>query len=253
VRLIARRGWPARQSSSAGTALAIILTLDLLAASSALADGVLPPEAYNFLHPPPSLAATNLPPLAGDFTLRASHGTSRSGTGTTGDFQAGLDARSGAFRTSPHAGGVRIQIRAVKPPGHLPAGVSLDGNAYRYEATERPGGGAPTLVGRALAIFEWPYPPSGLYGYAKGAWHRVCSYRQALITSSTLICPVKFLGVFIVTMQAGGLERGDQPRLGGRLLAPRRPGPLESPPQPEERPLDAVIGGKGEGGQEEQR
>jgi hypothetical protein len=62
----------------------------LLCVAVAHADGSLPPQPYNYLHPPAALAGSNHPPQAEHVRLSADVGRSHGGFGFTGDGQAGI-------------------------------------------------------------------------------------------------------------------------------------------------------------------
>jgi hypothetical protein len=73
------------------------------------AEGPLPPQSYNYLHPPPALAGVNRPPQSGAGIVSLQSGRSPAVFAFTRDGQAGISAPPGAFRvdsgtTSTRAG-----------------------------------------------------------------------------------------------------------------------------------------------------
>lgn len=185
------------------------------------ADGSLPPEPYNWLHPPPALAGSNGSPQSGKVILPLRKGRSRAGYGFTGDGQAGIVAKSGTFQASSQAKTVQVLIKPVEEPGQLPGQLLPDGNAYSLVATEHPGGRRSRVGGGLTVVFRFPYAPTGVYLYRRGSWHRVCGTGQAVITPTTISCATSALGTFLVVHAPAGK--------GGPLLGPSPAG--LSPPK----------------------
>jgi hypothetical protein len=162
----------------------------------ARADGILPPQPYRYLHPPPSLAAENSPPEAGVESLKSVQGRSKAGFLFTKDTQAGLIVPAGAFVTAPTATSVIIQISPVETPPGLPQHYAPEGNAYSVTASGEPGN-APVRVVRPVNItLRWPHPPLAIYVYAGAKWKQVCYSDNATFTTSTMACPTSTLGIF---------------------------------------------------------
>jgi len=178
--------------------LTALLVLVLVASlRSAWADGQLPALPYRYLRPPPALAATNQPPTSDIHVVPADY-LRALGFGTyTKDTQAGISAGKGAFQLDSGATAVEIHITPVETPPGLPAALMVDGNAYRVTALEQPSGKAATLTGPLNVILRWPHIPVAIYIQPAGssAWRQVCYEDTAILTASTIGCPIHSLGI----------------------------------------------------------
>jgi hypothetical protein len=169
-------------------ALAVPLTVQ--------ADGVLPPQPYRYLHPPPALAAENSPPESGSTSLKIVHGRSNAGFLFTKDTQAGLIISAGALVTASSATSIRIEIKPVETPPNLPQHYAAEGNAYSIIATGEPGN-TPVRPARHVNLtMRWPHPPLAIYEFHDGNWSQVCYSDSATFTTSTMACPTSSLGIF---------------------------------------------------------
>jgi hypothetical protein len=177
-------------------AVAAVLAASLAGTHVARADGTLPPQPYNYLHPPASLKGENNAPTSADKTIQASGGFSRAGFVFTPDTQAGIVAPAGAFATLPTATAVRVQIRPVETPSGLPHNLVGEGNAYTISAEGEPGNTAVRLVRKVTLTLRWPHIPLAIYSYAGGTWSQLCYSDQATFTPSTMACPIKTLGLY---------------------------------------------------------
>lgn len=160
------------------------------------ADGILPPQPYRYLHPPPALAAENSPPESGDSSLQVVRGRSKAGFLFTKDTQAGLIVPAGTFVTAPAATSIRIHIRPVETPPGLPQHYAAEGNAYLVTAGGEPGNTPVRLARRVNLTLRWPHPPLAIYEYTGGKWSQVCYSDNATFTTSTMACPTSTLGIF---------------------------------------------------------
>jgi hypothetical protein len=161
-----------------------------------LADGVLPPQPYRYLHPPPPLASENSPPESGTSSLKVAGGRSKAGFLFTKDTQAGIVVPAGAMVTASTATSIRIHISPVETPGNLPQHYAAEGNAYSVTATGEPGNTPVRLVRRVNLTLRWPHPPLAIYKYTGGKWSQVCYSDNATFTTSTMACPTSTLGIF---------------------------------------------------------
>jgi hypothetical protein len=113
-----------------------------------LFDGFAPPPPYNYVSPPPDVAATNKRPAAGRFTIDLDPTAgSEPKVVATSDFQASIALAQGAI--PPHGGdsSVSLTMTPLAPGSNLVVASELQivGNVYRFTATYRPSG---QLVGR---------------------------------------------------------------------------------------------------------
>lgn len=160
------------------------------------ADGVLPPQPYRYLHPPPSLASENSPPEAGDGSLQVVRGRVKAGFLFTKDTQAGLVVPAGALLTTSAATSIRIHIGPVETPSNLPQNYAAEGNAYSISALGEPGNTPVRLAQKVNLTLRWPHPPLAMYKYAAGKWSQLCYSDNATFTASTMACPTASLGIF---------------------------------------------------------
>ncbi|MDQ6740598.1 MAG: hypothetical protein M3021_09620 [Actinomycetota bacterium] len=163
---------------------------------AAQADGVLPPQPYRYLHPPPSLASENSPPQSGSVSLQVVGGRSKAGYLFTQDTQAGVVVPAGALLTTQTATSIRLDIRAVETPANLPQHYAAEGNAYSVTATGEPGNAAVRVVRHFNLTLRWPHPPLAIYANVGGKWNRLCYSDNATFTTSTMACPTSALGTF---------------------------------------------------------
>jgi hypothetical protein len=178
--------------------LAALMALALAAVVpiTAQADGLLPPQPYRYLHPPPALAANNSPPESGNASLKVIQGHAKSGFLFTKDTQAGLIIPAGALVTSSAATSIRIEIQPVETPPNLPQHYAAEGNAYNITATGQPGNAPVRVVHHVNLTMRWPHPPLAIYEFRNGKWSQVCYSDNATFTASTMACPVSSLGIF---------------------------------------------------------
>jgi hypothetical protein len=139
-----------RRALAAGLAVAVAY-LALAAISGRLSplarrpllDGTAPVAPYRWVSPPPELAATNVPPTAGDFTLPLTDHGSRPDVLTTDDAQVTIILQAGTFAPAPGQTDVRLTVTPTDPATiGSPDGLAIIGNAYLLEATYEPGGDA---------------------------------------------------------------------------------------------------------------
>jgi hypothetical protein len=185
---------PGRDRAALG--LCAALATAVLLSASAHADGSLPAQPYNYLHPPPALTGSNRLPSSGRVTFDVSRGTVAAGHAFTRDGQAGIIATAGTFSAQAGAGGVQITVNPVEAPSGLPSALVVDGNAYRIDATTVPSGTPATMHGRVTLVLRWPHIPTAIYRYNQGAWTRVCTSDKAILTPTTISCTTTMLGTF---------------------------------------------------------
>ena len=166
-----RSGWLA----IAAGALVVLAVQTWRPVGVPLYDGVVPQEAYRYLHPAPGQASTpasysGLKPVSGDRSPIFAAATSENPP------QAQLIAQSNAFALTPGATGLQVSITPVDAPAP-PADGAIAGNVYRFAVTDqvgaaldvKPCSGCLSLLLRA---------PDGigearLERYANGAWQQV--------------------------------------------------------------------------------
>ncbi len=107
-----------------------------------LLDGIGPAQPYRWVNPPPDLAATNVKPSSGVFSLALEANGVLPKVLVTSDNQATINVPSGAIAAHPGDRSVEVTVTPVDPGTLAPPGDDLSsfGNAYRIEAAYRPSG-----------------------------------------------------------------------------------------------------------------
>jgi hypothetical protein len=141
---------------------AMTARLNPLEGRALLDGGFLAP--YNWVSPPPELAASNTPPSPASQSVPVSpEGGSEAVGISTQDLQVTLLLSKGAFppREGQDSVEVRITPLAATDVGALPGGRRPQGNVYRIEATFQPGGEAVDRVQpNAQLVLVYPAPPN---------------------------------------------------------------------------------------------
>lgn len=192
-----RRPGP-RRIAAASTAVVLSFLSLLTANTPVLADGLLPPQPYHYLHPPPSLAGSNNPPTIGETGVPLVGGRQTEPVSFfTRDGQFGIDVNAGTFDAPASANTVRLRIEPVNTPAGLPNGLSEDGNAYRVSAVALPSNAPVSPAQSYGVILRWPRLPTAIYVDRGGAWTVLCTARQWEISTSTVLCRTRTLGTFL--------------------------------------------------------
>jgi hypothetical protein len=126
----------------------------------ALLDGSFTGAPYNWVNPPPALAASNKAPtpLAQSVPISPESGSDPVGL-STNDLQVTLLLSKGAFPPSDQQDSVDVRITPLAPTGGLPRNNEPQGNVYRIQATYRPGGASiDTVTQRAQLVLVYPAP-----------------------------------------------------------------------------------------------
>lgn len=164
-------------------------------------DGLPPPEGpYRYTSPPPTLASSNQPPLAGTLSLTVQDGQVAPGGLQTADGQAALFWTAGALRTSPSGQGVTLSIQPVAAPLPVP-GYEIRGNVYRFAALEAPSGAPVTIAKPVHVTLRFPPGPFEQLQWFDGrAWHRL---RNLQLTGSYATAAIPALGDVVATAALG--------------------------------------------------
>lgn len=107
-----------------------------------LFEGVGPPPAYQWVHPPAQFSASNVKPQPASSDIAFAAGKSGAAGVSTPDGQFVVNFAAGAFAAHPGDTGVHATVTPLDPAtlGPPPAGLPADGNAYRIELAYRPSG-----------------------------------------------------------------------------------------------------------------
>ena len=167
----------------------------LLAGPAVGVDGTLPPYPYRFLHPPPGLNRVNRPPTEAIRTLPPDYAQAVNWFIFTPDNQAGIAAPRAAIVPEPGTQEIAVGVAPVDAPSGLPAGLALDGNAYRISIRSEPSEHMARLRRPVSLTLRFPHEPVGVYVYRGGRWHKICGEADSALTGSTISCPTRVLGV----------------------------------------------------------
>jgi hypothetical protein len=142
-----------------------------------LYEGIGGPPPYQWVHPPPAFASSNVKPRPIESRISLGPGGSPlTGTGTP-DAQLVLSLAQGAI--PPHEGDVEatVRISPLDPAilGRLPSGLRADGNAYRVELAYQPSAQAVDAVASpGNILLTMPEPSQGLLFSSDGRrWQRL--------------------------------------------------------------------------------
>ncbi|GAC1626137.1 MAG: hypothetical protein NVS4B2_05210 [Chloroflexota bacterium] len=195
---------------TAAFALAVGVTVP-----GALADGLLPPQPYHYLHPPASLAGGNNPPTNGETGIPLQRGRQVNPVSFfTRDGQFGIDVDSATFNATPASYTIRLRIDPVETPAGLPSGLSADGNAYRIAATALPQN-VPSPPTRTFGVvLRWPRLPRAIYVHDGHSWRLLCTAQQWEVSSSTVLCRTRIVGTYLAVVP-------------GTLVPQSNPSPLQ--------------------------
>jgi hypothetical protein len=203
-----RRRYCATARAQAHHLLLGLAVLCLLLPQTILADGSLPPNPYNYLHPPAALNSGNKHPLSLNQVYNLAAIQSGEVSGFTPDGQAGLSFDRQSVHGVKQA---RITISPVNTPPGLPSSVAADGNAYVVTATGKPGGNPLSFSTPAIVTLRFPHIPVGMYFYGAG-WKEICKNTGgAIITSTTITCQVSRLGLFVAATNPSNVGTGPAP------------------------------------------
>lgn len=168
-----------------------------------LYDGFVPPPPYRWMRPPAWAAAQNQRPQAGAGSIGFTADGSEYASVATGDGQAIAIFGPNAFVPSPGESAVRVTLAPLDPVaiGPAPAGLQVEGNAYRIDGTyvrsQRP------VVLRKPATVVLRYPSSGtqMLRFAGPAWTVLGT--RSFHMSLQMLADSDRLGIFAAAAPAG--------------------------------------------------
>jgi hypothetical protein len=129
-----------------------------LLAGIPLFDGLAPPPAYRWVHPPSELRAGNRAPASVSATVPLTAAGSAGAVVSTPDDQVLVSIPAGSFPPAAGQNALRVDIQPldpaqVPPP---PAGMAIEGNAYRITVAYVPSGATPTAVQPVDVTLRYP-------------------------------------------------------------------------------------------------
>ncbi|MGH2707577.1 MAG: hypothetical protein ACRDJK_04720, partial [Actinomycetota bacterium] len=140
-----------------------------------LLDGLAPPPRYRWIQPPPELEEGNIKPEAGAGTLALRENGTEQASIATPDGQAVVILPLNAISPSADQTEVRLEIAPVDPAGlpPPPERLTIEGNAYRIDATYPPSG-RPVVPARPVGVvLRYPIDATTLLLMANGRWREI--------------------------------------------------------------------------------
>ncbi len=189
-----------------------------------LLDGIGPPQPYQWVSPPPSLAAGNKPAEPGTVTLQLKASGTVGGVVSTRDLQVTLIFKDGAFSSAQGATGVDVVVTPLDPGtlGAPPTDLVTTGNAYRITASYGgvgSSGPAPKLANSADLSMVYPSTPTSGFTHVDHvilaspdgtSWSRVTT--SDVTGALTAAAPVDALGFFVVAEPKSAARAGSTGR-----------------------------------------
>ncbi len=148
-------------------------------------DGLILPQNYRYVSPPPNLRSSNRPPLPGEASFPVQNGQVLGGGVQTGDSQVLAFFGVGGLKVSPGGQSVRVRIDPLTNPPPPPQGTEIRGNVYRISAVEQPSGAAVTVAEQYHITMAFPPGPFQEFQFFDGtSWqpiktNRVSGYQFA--------------------------------------------------------------------------
>ena len=158
---MAARRWSRVWGLAAGVLLVVAVcgsvALGLLAGIP-LFDGLAPPPAYRWVHPPPELRAGNRAPASVSATVPLTGTGSAAALVSTPDDQVQVSIPAGAFPPSAGQSALEVDVQPLDPARvpAPPAGTAIQGNAYRITVAYVTSGATPTAVQPVDVTLRYP-------------------------------------------------------------------------------------------------
>ena len=133
------------------------VALGLLAGIPAF-DGLAPPPAYRWVHPPSELRSGNRPPAPASATVPLTDTGSAAALVSTPDDQVQVSIPAGAFPPAAGQTALGVDVQPLDPAQvpAPPAGMIIEGNAYRITVAYVPSGVTVTAVQPVDVTLRYP-------------------------------------------------------------------------------------------------
>ena len=172
-----------------------------------LLDGLAPPPLYRWVSPPAELRRDNKAPapVVTDVDLTAS-GTPAALVATA-DSQVELDLPTGAFAAQPGQTSVRVSVQPLDPASVTPppAGLAIQGNAYRIDATYQPAGTPATPTASVDVALRYPVDATQALLLSGGAWQLLATTPES--SAETVVGHAGGFGVFAAALAGAAPAR----------------------------------------------
>ncbi|TMK53099.1 MAG: hypothetical protein E6G66_03010 [Actinobacteria bacterium] len=121
-------------------------------------DGLAPPPAYRWVHPPSELRAGNRPPASASATVPLTDTGSAAALVSTPDDQVQVSIPAGAFPPAAGQTALGVDVQPLDPAQvpAPPAGMIIEGNAYRITVAYVPSGVTVTAVQPVDVTLRYP-------------------------------------------------------------------------------------------------
>jgi hypothetical protein len=175
-----------------------------------------PPPPYRWVNPPPQYAAGNLKPEATTHDLILGAAGSDAASIATGDGQAAIVLKEGAFGPKAGEKSVVVRIDPLDPAtiGPPPAGLRYDGNAYRIIAAYKKSGVEAKLMQPSTVVLSFPIVATQLFRRDANVWTDLKA--NPVSVSLQIFSTTTQAGVFVA---AGPPLAGGTPKTGGKFPA----------------------------------
>jgi hypothetical protein len=169
-----------------------------------LYDGFVPPPPYRWVRPPAAAAARNQRPEAGAGLITFAAEGSEYASVATGDGQAIAIFGPSALPPSAGESAVRVTLAPLDPATihPSPAGLRIDGNAYRIDATYLQSQRPVALRKPVTIVLRYPSTGTQILRSTESAWTALRS--TAFHMSLQTLADSDRLGIFAAAAPAGG-------------------------------------------------
>lgn len=135
-------------------------------------DGLAPPTAYRWVHPPPELRAGNRAPASVSATVPLTDSGSAAAFVSTPDDQVQVSIPAGALPPAAGQNALEVDVQPLDP-ARVPApppGTAIQGNAYRITVADVPSGATATAVQPVDVTLRYPVDATGVILLTDAGW-----------------------------------------------------------------------------------
>lgn len=135
-------------------------------------DGLAPPPAYRWVHPPSELRAGNRAPASLSATVSLTDTGSTAAVVSTPDDQVQVSIPAGAFPPAAGQSALGVDVQPVDPAQvpPPPAGMAIEGNAYRITVAYVPSGATATAVQPVDVTLRYPVDATSVILSTDSGW-----------------------------------------------------------------------------------
>lgn len=162
-----------------------------------LYDGLAPPQPYRYANPPDEFKDSNEPPGSAQKEVELTDLGSAASSIATDDGQAVLVLKDGSVASKPGETKLVVRISPLDPEriGPSPAGLTYDGNAYRYSIIYAGDGTEAALSSPVTVVLRFPAFATGLFRRDRNRWVNMGA--TPVPASLQVFADATSLGVFV--------------------------------------------------------